>query len=128
MLPKLRPTGTCFDDALDFVSTMINGSHESAKEAWSKVLTIVHGICTAPLDEPYAHAWVEIYDTVWQGGIVVANGQRVFYPTLRTEFYAERRVTQTTRYTVQEADRLNELHDNFGPWEERYRALCRPRV
>ena len=124
-IAQFRPTGTCFDDALDFVSELLAASTGDAKLRWIQQLIIVHGICITPDGEPYAHAWVEHLEKVWQGTLL--QGQRAFYPTQREKFYEERRVMESTRYTVREAMRMNEQHDNFGPWEERYLRLVLPR-
>lgn len=122
----IRPTGTCFDDALDFIADMLRASTGESKLKWIESLILVHGICTAPDGRLYAHAWVEHLDeSVWQRGVM--RGRSVYYQQGRDKFYKDRGVRETTRYTVQEADRMNELHDNFGPWEERYRALAIPR-
>lgn len=125
----LRPTQTCFDDALDFISEvmwLLKGqlrSNDGEVREYLERFVVVHGICLTPDGQPYAHAWVEEMDVrVWQGALL--NGARIFHPQNRTTFYVERRVQESTRYSVAEAARENERTDHFGPWVEKYRALC----
>lgn len=118
----IRPTGTCFDDALDFITEILNSSSGDAKVRWIEQLILVHAICLSPYGQKYAHAWVEHNQHIWQGGVYL--GHRVFYAQQRDRFYEEYRVIESTRYSVTDALHLNALHDNYGPWEQRYRELA----
>lgn len=122
------PTNTCFDDALDFVGLRLAaaGPTRATAEPLLEALKVVHGICRAPDGTLYAHAWViENESQVWQATII--GGQRVFYSVGVNQFTVEWRPVEETRYTVIEADRLNESSGHFGPWEAKYVELCRSR-
>lgn len=128
----IRPTNTCFDDALDFVEHVARSLQLSPAEQRRRLdcLVVVHGVCLSPVDNgPYAHAWVEETDeggtVVWQAGIV--RGLRMFYSLEVDDFVANARPQDMTRYTVGEAIQLNHQTDHYGPWEPRYVDLCRER-
>lgn len=132
MTLPVAPTGTCFDDALDFIEQVAReqglpgpGSTSAAVlQATFARMRVVHGICIDPSGTPYAHAWVEQDGTsVWQGGIA-AGGVRVFYRQPLADFTAAHPVRECTWYTVAQALQLNRDHDHYGPWEARYRALA----
>lgn len=130
MQEPIRPTNTCFDDALDFLelqATLFTGSR-AGREKKLDAYTVVHAICQsqAPSGEYYAHAWVEEdLDLVWQGGIVA--GQRIFFSVAKDEFYASRRVQQPTYYSWRAAIQENHAANHYGPWKPEYVALCKPR-
>lgn len=126
----IRPTNTCFDDALDFIAERVKRDVELALHETRLIL--VHGICLAPegplIGEPFAHAWVEERapgepKQVWQGGIL--DGERVYYGIDADEFAQMLRPQKVTRYTVREAWLENERTEHFGPWVAEYEALCR---
>lgn len=128
-MPHLHPTNHCFDDALDFIDAACRADgyvifRVGADGAvTSDRLTLVHGICLAPPTfERYAHGWVEEGADVWDAGLL--DGVRVYLRMPQAEFYAYRQVQETTKYTVIEALRLNWASNHYGPWEEKYRALC----
>lgn len=127
------PTGTCFDDSLDFLEQLarecgmfaafVASPETAALHPTFARMRVVHAICVAPTGKHFAHAWVEQDgSSVWQGG--VANGRRVFWRMPLADFEAELPTVEATRYTVAEALRLNAEHDHYGPWEARYRALA----
>jgi hypothetical protein len=60
---------------------------------------------------------------VWQGGIY--ESERIFYAQDRAEFFKRMRVQESTRYTVREAVAENYRTNHYGPWVEKYAALCR---
>jgi hypothetical protein len=112
---QCRPTGTCFDDALEFVIEA-----NVPRSNWYKY-TIVHGVCVAPDGHRYAHAWIERGELAIQ---VMLDGEERFALSLpRGEFYTYYRVRLTTRYTVREAAEENRRTGHYGPWLEQYRQL-----
>lgn len=113
--PTIRPTHTCFDDVLDFLVTSI--PREQLVE-W----TVVHGICLAPDESRFAHAWLERDVSVWQSGIL--DGEAVFYEMPHEVFLRAWRVQRSTRYSVREAVDWNMRTGHYGPWDEEYRSLC----
>ena len=126
-MSTLRPTRHCFDDALEFISERVK---ENPALAHTSALILVHAICRGALDgphpdEPYAHAWVEEDDLCWDAALVGEHWEhQIYYAVARDEFYAARRVTTTTRYTVRQACLENLRSGTFGPWRPEYRALC----
>lgn len=124
----IYPTGTCFDDAMDFLELRLRVDPGLANGAG---LLLVHGIATFTngmneddrVGEPFAHAWVEEGPSVWQAGIL--DGQRVVYAVDRNEFYAEMKIVDATRYTIREVWEQNVRSEHYGPWEPRYEALTR---
>lgn len=120
----IHPTHACFDDALDYIGDEIKRRRKSKLPA----LVLVHAICLKPEDQPdagqrFAHAWVEEGDLCVDHGVV--NGVRITFKAKREEYYAGLRPEAMTRYTVREAALMNLKHGNYGPWEERYIALCK---
>jgi hypothetical protein len=121
------PTGTAFDDALDWlqVSVQLGTSLlELERRAW-----VMHGVCLSPVtDEPFAHAWVHLRE---RPSVVLAtptgDGGVGFFETSQPLFDAYFRPQLVTRYTVREVIEQNALHEHFGPWLPEYMALCTPR-
>jgi hypothetical protein len=116
----ILPTHSCFDDSLDLIELRVK-----AKIADADVLVLVHGICTAPDGDPYAHAWVEENGLAWDSGLL--DGEAIYYVCSVEEFTKARGVQKTTRYTVREALIENYRTNMYGPWEPEYLALCHPR-
>lgn len=124
-MTTILPTHSCFDDSLDFIEARVKIRIQDAD-----TLVLVHGICTAPDGDRYAHAWVEEAGLVWDSGLL--DGVPIYYSCTVEEFTKARGVQQTTRYTVREALRENYRTNMYGPWKPEYLALCqsggRPRV
>jgi hypothetical protein len=117
---KLHPTGTCFNDALDYLELVVK---ETPRHAWPDY-KLAHGILLAPDGGPYSHAWVEQRDAhVWHCGIL--NGVRGYGRIDRDEYYEEMCVQEVTRYTIEQAWQQNHISGHYGPWVERYRRLCK---
>ncbi len=114
----IYPTGTCFDDALDFIM------RERPKE-----YLLVHGICTADDGDDYAHAWVEAVDqkTAIGFGLAEVDGKKVEigYEVDIEEFYERMRVSEKTKYGFWDMVRENHAKGTYGPWEEKYLKLCK---
>lgn len=118
---NIFPTHTCFDDALDYIVAQLK-----IHPGMEHTLTLVHGIaigtCGPHAGEAYAHGWVE------QDGYCVEAGvfrdEKVWYAVKRSQYYRARKIQKSTRYSVEEAWRLNEKHLTYGPWEREYIELC----
>lgn len=129
-MSTILPTHTCFDDALDFVEERVLADPALAR---GESLLVVHAIALAPegprKGEPFAHAWVEELVEgewlVWQLGWL--GGEQVAYSMPRDEHHRHLQVVDETRYTLRQVHAENCRHGTYGPWEERYQALCRER-
>jgi hypothetical protein len=116
----LKPTHTCFDDALDFFGHLSDPIERAAH-------LVVHGICVLPDGSRIAHAWIERTDQdfVIEGALL--GPERVYRAMPRATFDARWKIERCTRYTFDQALALNAAHDHFGPWDPEYAALCTPR-
>lgn len=120
-MANIYPTHHCFDDALDFLEELAK-----QKNPMIHRMRVVHAVCLAPDGHEYAHAWVEQDGTfVIFAGIV--NGQKEWFAAKVSEYYTEHRVQGTTKYTPREVLAENLKHETYGPWVERYKALCAPK-
>ena len=120
----IQPTHEAFDDALDYLAVLVEADRTLVD---SGSLFLVHAIALVPdgpnAGKPFSHAWVELGEKVCLGGLL--DGVRVFYSVPLAEFYEKMRVQESTRYTVREAVAENYRTNHYGPWLEKYRALCR---
>lgn len=131
-MPTIYPTGTCFDDTMEFIAQMLVFCPEEAKQ-----LVLVHAICLGPdgsetstcygdlkPGKPFAHAWVE---NIFGGCICsgVLDGKKGYFIRDVVELHASLRIQKMTRYTMDEVIAMNTEHETFGPWEPEYIALCR---
>lgn len=116
---RIRPTYTCFDDAIEFV---IEAQIDAAK--WHEY-TIVHGVCLAPppSNVDYAHAWIERRGQAIQVMVDDAGNERFAMSLSVTEFREHWRVQHETRYTILEAARENLRTGHKGPWVDKYIAM-----
>jgi hypothetical protein len=122
MSVQVQPTHTCFDDAMDLLDAFATQRPDIIDD-----LRLVHGICLDPAGEPFSHAWLEDTATAQVLFVGIVNGERMNLAGDRADYYQEARVQETTTYTLHEALAENTRSHHFGPWEPRYRALCRPR-
>lgn len=111
----IHPTGTCFDDALDFFAQLLK---ESPLRARTPDVFLVHGVCLFPTGAPYAHAWVEERGKIWFSGKL--HGTLAFFKGEKDEFVREFRVIAERKYTPAEAWKQNHLFVHYGPWD----GLC----
>jgi hypothetical protein len=118
----IYPTHSCFDDAMEFVDWM---AVEFADEKEGlEGISLVHSINETQDGKRYAHAWVEDSSTDVAIFAGIFKGVKAYFGSPIKEFYARYNVQETTRYTVTEAIMNNLRTYNFGPWEEKYIALC----
>ena len=120
----IRPTGTCFTDALEFIEKAAAENPEVFATKRADRIRLVHGICLMPDGRPYSHAWVEELGQVWFSGTIEGVG-KVYAETTREAFHHEFQVQEFTAYTMEETLRLNYESGHYGPWEQKYRVLCR---
>lgn len=123
-MANIYPTNKCFDDALDFISLILQEKSEE-REALRHELFLVHAICKMPDGRRYSHAWVEDCKTktcIFKG--ILENEASYFARDIK-QYYEHIMPLEWTKYTVMQASEQNELHGTFGPWEPRYQALCR---
>ncbi len=119
---NIYPTGTCFNDALELFEYFI-----TMDPTRIRTLTLVHAICIKPVGSPgagglFAHAWIEEGDIVWSAGIL--NGVKVQYSCEAQSFREQLQLQDETRYSAWDVHRENRRTGTFGPWVEKYRALC----
>jgi hypothetical protein len=129
----IRPTHSCFDDAIAYLEMRVRIDPDLV---FGDALVLVHGIARAAAatdavafealapGDPFAHAWVEEGELVWQAG-VLEDGAQVAFAVARTEFYAQLRIEAATRYTLRQVWEENCRSGTFGPWRPEYQALCR---
>jgi len=119
----LRPTHTCFDDALDYADLC---ARRFGSDALEPILWIMHGICVDPYSgKRIAHGWAyhaPLRQVVQAGRTPL--GARQFYGMHARDFDAEMLPQLVTRYRLSEALAQNELHNTFGPWLPEYLELC----
>lgn len=117
----LYPTNTCFDDAMDHLQELVN---ENPARRYSGEYVLVHGILDNG-DHQYAHAWLETDQWAIDGRYF--KDKHVMCEFDKKGYYLELNVVEKTVYTVQQTLAMNLKHGTFGPWEEKYRKLCKPR-
>lgn len=120
----ILPTHTCFDDALDWIADQVKLDRNLCFS-----LVLVHGIQVIPTGEAdgghrFAHAWVEDGTYCWDFGIIGGLGEKCAYSVECAEYYKDRQVQETTRYTVIQAWRENLRTGTYGPWKPEYQTLC----
>lgn len=130
----IRPTHTCFDDALEFLGQRV--TLEPAL-AHGRTLRLVHGVVVALVDvggglragEPFAHAWLEeivageLEPRIWQTGVL--DGERVIFCMTLPQFRRQLTVLASTAYSPREIYHENRRSGHYGPWRADYRAFCR---
>jgi hypothetical protein len=133
---EILPTHSCFDDAIEYLTARIAGDQAIRANPGALVtdppLILVHAICVVhegheKAGQPFAHAWVEerLADgswVAWQAGIL--RGKRIEFSMPRSELEQKFRPQVTTRYTPMAAFMKNLQTKSFGPWDQRYQALC----
>lgn len=121
-MPEIRPTHTCFDDAMRFLEHLGLAALITHLDDY----VVVHAECLIG-GQPYAHAWVEhVVDStdegplVWQAGYF--DGEFMFYACRKTHLAFQ--VRRAWRYSVREAVARNYDTGHFGPWAPELDALC----
>jgi hypothetical protein len=140
-MTDIRPTNTCFDDALEYLEwvAMNRGLAELHQHE------LVHGICLMPpgSKDPegtrFAHAWVERdvrpppnhaqlgppTREVLQAGFI--EGKRAHFWMPREFFDRVMQPQEETHYTIEQAWEENRRSNTYGPWKPEYEALCKQR-
>lgn len=116
----LRPTGKCFDHALDELQRLIK---ENPDRRHNREFKLVHGLVMYDFKEAFAHAWLETDKECIDFAIVSGgehDGEICRYTVEKSEYYQYLDVIDCTRYDVEEVWRLNSYFGTFGPWEEKY--------
>ncbi len=125
-MTTILPTHRCFDDMLDYLALRLRNDKRLVPQ-----LFLVHGILLNPDNgEPFAHAWVEERQVVWNSGILdgvdqTVDGSKIYFSCSRVEWYVEMKPQHFTRYTAAQASSENVRSGHYGPWVEAYRALCK---
>lgn len=114
------PTFECFTDSMEFIEHIAMECPEIGEQ-----FILVHAICTAEIGRDFSHSWVE--DTKNQVAIFcgIYMDQKTYFAAPLENFFRGYSVKESTRYTVAEAIQNNLRTVHFGPWEEKYQALCR---
>lgn len=115
-------TGTCFDDAIEYVEARVKLDPTLALR---NDFVVAHAIIDPnPDGGPLAHAWVEDGPTVIFRGIF--NGEPIWCTVDKAEYLAAANVLDITRYTMRDVLGHAQAH-NFetGPWKPEYRRFCR---
>lgn len=120
-LEKYRPTHRCFDDACELMDGLVK-----MEPMFVDLLILVHGVCTAPDGTLYAHAWVELRETCYNG-VLDPDGKRHYLEFTKQFFYTAWRVVEAERYTCARALKANKETGTFGPWTEKLKALTAER-
>ena len=132
----LRPTGQCFDDALEFFE-IFDTAQLQVRHYLANAMRIAHGICAVASGETFVHAWVEESllgddidrrhwprEVVWQATLCEAG--RTFYAVERSWFYEAYHVRERQLYTLLDAAKLNVLSGHYGPWLTKYQLQMKP--
>jgi len=118
-LTTIFPTFQCFNDSMEFIDHVFRLCPEKIDD-----VVLVHAICVSTNGREFAHSWVE--DTKDQLAIFsgVFMGDKIYFAAPLEEFLKTYAVKESTRYTPEEALQNNLRTINYGPWEEKYEALC----
>lgn len=114
------PTFDCFTDAMEFVSYIVREQPDLIND-----IILVHAICLpSENDREYAHAWVEDNKTKMAIFCGIYMDEKVYLTAPLKDFLETYHVKESTRYTVHEALKQNLKTTHYGPWEDKYNALC----
>lgn len=117
------PTGTCFDDCIDYLNHLALENPANIKKL-NEDYRVCHGICLMDSGEPFAHAWLEYRNSVIDGGIY--QGEKVAVRIAKHEFYANLKPLKVIRYTLKMCCHLEKRVFKYqGPWDPEIRALCK---
>ena len=128
-MSTIRPTHSCFDDAIAIIERLVRADPSLVDD---DRFLLVHGIAIASAENdgsiapgtPFAHAWIEYGEDVWQRGIL-DDGREVEFALARADFYRMLQIQASTRYTMREVWIENSRTRTTGPWRPEYVALCR---
>ena len=114
------PTHTCFDDCTRLLHRKIQ---EDPSIICGKDWKIVHAIVKDSSGASYSHCWLEFEDKAFLSGSV--DSETVFVTASRDEIYKLMRIVELKRYTIRQAYEMEKKFDHPGPWEKRFRDLCK---
>jgi hypothetical protein len=117
----IYPTGTCFDDAADYINGRFETDHTPGLE---RKLVLVHAICHNPdTGRDYAHAWVEEDGFAVYCGIL--NGERGWFAARVDDYIAAFKARDITRYSCRDLLANCRRSKSTGPWKPEYLALLK---
>ena len=115
---QAKPTGTCFDDSLDFIFDKFkNGKIH---------YNLIHGICQQKNGNLYSHAWVEdIKNNTFIDFKIIKRQKTCLIFENKMDFINEFRPKSWTTYTLWQSLLMNWKWGNYGPWEHGYIGLTK---
>jgi hypothetical protein len=113
------PTFECFSDGMEFIDHIARLCPEKIND-----ISLVHAICTADDGTEYSHGWVEDGKQEICIFCGVYMDEKIYFAARFEDFFKGYKVKEFTRYSVWEALQNNVRTINYGPWEEKYIALC----
>lgn len=119
-MKNIYPTGTCFDDAMDWFMKNYKDKNN---------LLLVHAICEKDDGELYSHAWCEHDNQAFGFGLIEHEGEQVFccYCTDIKDYYDYFKVKKKSKYDITKVLLNNVLYKTYGPWRQEYLELCHDR-
>lgn len=115
------PTGTCFDDAVEWINARCE---DQPFLATTRQMMLVHAIVTNnETGEEYAHAWVEDSGMCVFAGI--KDGERGYFAVRPDEYIKASKARLITRYTCRQLLKLCRQTGSSGPWKPEYLALVK---
>jgi hypothetical protein len=122
-MDNLYPTGTCFDDAIDYLNWLCTQEPWNIKK-FNKKYRVVHGICHFEDGRPYAHCWLEKGNKAMD--FRMYNDKKVMVQYTKGEFISILKPSRAIRYTIQECcDLEKRVHGHPGPWHPEIITLCK---
>jgi len=122
----LRPTHTCFDDAIDFLE-LLPLDKPQLRDDILRSFQVAHGFCVSSTGVPYVHAWIEELvsgdperitwpaHVVWQG-YLRDNGRRGYFAVPASWFYTTFGVFNRELYSLEQVAQHNLATGHYGPW------------
>lgn len=111
----IKPSKSCFYDAILSITNFITSDPLDLAS-----IRLAHGICLSEqCDQPFAHAWIESDNSVWQQGTLGAR--KCSWRMDKRAFYDEYNVIDCTLYSLKDIAANGYKSGNNGPWKESYR-------